>query len=120
MEAVITDVPMKIGGNVINRGAIPNLPPEACVEVACLVNREGVQPCMQKPLPTICAAMNMTEINVQLLAIEAAIEQKRDKVYRAVMLDPHASSELTISKIVDMCDEMMEKHQIDGYMPVYH
>lgn len=120
MEAVITDVPMKIGGNVINRGAIPNLPPEACVEVACLVNREGVQPCMQKPLPTICAAMNMTEINVQLLAIEAAIEQKRDKVYRAVMLDPHASSELTISKIVDMCDEMMEKHHIDGYMPVYH
>ncbi len=75
---------------------------------------------MQKPLPTICAAMNMTEINVQLLAIEAAIEQKRDKVYRAVMLDPHASSELTISKIVDMCDEMMEKHHIDGYMPVYH
>ena len=120
MEAIMTDIPCKIGGNVVNNGAIPNLPKDACVEIACLVNKAGIQPCMQKPLPTVCAAMNMTEINVQLLAIEAAVEQSRQKVYQAVMLDPHASSELSIAKIVDMCDEMLERHHTDGFMPLYH
>jgi alpha-galactosidase len=120
MEAVVTDRAYKIGGNVINNGAIPNLPDEACVEVACLVNKLGVQPCQQPPLPTICAAMNMTEINVQLLTIEAAVSRKKEDVYRAVMLDPHASSELSIDDIIKMCDELLEQHYKDGFMPEYN
>lgn len=117
MEAITTDVPYKIGGNVINNGLITNLPKEACVEVACLVNSNGIQPCYQGPLPVQLAAMNMTNINVQLLTIEAAVTLKKDHIYQAVMLDPHASSELSIDEIVAMCDEMIEVH--GNWMPKY-
>mgnify|MGYP002562974732 CR=1 FL=1 len=118
MEAMETDVPFKIGGNVLNRGLIDNLPKEACVEVACLVNRSGVQPCIQGPLPVQLAAMNMTEINVHLLTIEAAVTQKKEHIYQAVMLDPHASGELSIDDIVKMCDELIERH--GSWLPTYH
>ncbi|HZK38803.1 MAG TPA: alpha-glucosidase/alpha-galactosidase [Clostridia bacterium] len=117
MESITTDVPYKIGGNVLNKGIIPNLPDEACVEVACLVNKYGVQPCYQGPLPLQLAAMNMTTINVQLLTIEAAVTLKKDHIYQAVMLDPHASSELTIDEIVAMCDDLIEEH--GDWMPKY-
>ena len=108
MEAIVTDVPYKIGGNVINNGLITNLPREACVEVPCLVNRFGIQPTVVGALPIQCAAMNMTNINVQLLTIEAAVTRKKDAIYQAAMLDPHTSSELSIDDIVKMCDELNE------------
>ena len=117
MEAITTDVPYKIGGNVLNNGMITNLPREACVELACLVNGNGVQPCYQGALPVQLAAMNMTNINVQLLTIEAAVTLKKEHIYQAVMMDPHASSELTIDEIVAMCDELIEVH--GDWMPKY-
>ncbi len=110
MEAMVTDVPYKIGGNVINNGLIDNLPREACVEVACLVNKYGVQPCIQGPLPVQLAAMNMTMINVHLLTIEAAVTLKKEHIYHAAMLEPHTSSELSIDDIIKMCDELIEAH----------
>lgn len=118
MEAMVTDVAYKIGGNVLNKGhIIPNLPEEACVEVACLVNKYGVQPCMQKPLPVQLAAMNMTEINVHLLTIEAAVTLKKEHIYQAAMLDPHCSSELSIDDIVSLCDDLIEAH--GSWLPKY-
>ena len=119
MEAIMTDVPYKIGGNVLNTNyLIPNLPKEACVEVACLVNRAGVQPCAQQALPVQLAAMNMTEINVQLLTIEAAVTHKKEHIYQAAMLDPHCSSELSIDDIVAMCDDIIEAH--GDWLPKYN
>ena len=118
MEAIVTDVPYKIGGNVINNGLITNLPREACVEVPCLVNRFGIQPTVVGALPIQCAAMNMTNINVQLLTIEAAVTRKKDAIYQAAMLDPHTSSELSIDDIVKMCDELIEAH--GDYLPKYN
>ncbi len=122
MEAMVTDVPYTIGGNVINvnHSLIPNLPADACVEVACMVNKNGVQPCVQPALPIQLAAMNMTEINVQLLTIEAAVTGKREYIYQAAMLDPHCSSELSIDDIIAMCDELIEAHQKDGFLPEYN
>lgn len=117
MESMVTDVPYKIGGNVLNNGLINNLPAEACVEVACLVNKYGVQPCISGSLPVQLAAMNMTEINVQLLTIEAAVTKKKEHIYQAVMLDPHASSELSIDDIVAMCDDLIEEH--GSWLPKY-
>ena len=69
MEAVVTNNPYKIGGNVINKGAIENLPADACVEVPCMIDGNGVNPCRIGRLPVQLAAMNMTNINVQLLTI---------------------------------------------------
>ncbi len=118
MEAIVTDIPCKIGGNVINNGLIENLPAEACVEVACLVNKNGIQPCRQGKLPEQLAAMNRLMINVQLLTIEAAVTHKKDAIYQAAMLDPHTSSELSIDEIIHLCDDLIEAH--GDYLPKYN
>jgi len=110
IEAIHTNKPFQIGGNVLNRGLIPNLPSKAVVEVPCLVDGAGVQGCYVGELPTQCAAMNMTNINVQLLTIEAALTRKRDRVYQAAMLDPHTGAELSIDDIVKMCDALIDAH----------
>ena len=117
MEAMVTDNAYKIGGNVINNGVIENLPREACVEVACLVNKYGVQPTYQGRLPLQLAAMNMTNINVQLLTIEAAVTKKKEAIYQAAMLDPHTAAELSIDDIVSLCDDLIEAHK--GWLPEY-
>ena len=110
MEAMVTGVPYEIGGNVLNKGLITNLPHNACVEVPCLVNRQGILPTVVGDLPEICAAMNRTNINVQLLTIEAAVTRKKDAIYQAAMLDPHTASELSIDEIIAMCDDLIETH----------
>ncbi|NLG13415.1 MAG: alpha-glucosidase/alpha-galactosidase [Lentisphaerae bacterium] len=119
MESILTDKAIEIGGNVINNGLISNLPADACVEVPCLVNRNGVQGCAVGELPPQCAALNMTHINVHTLTIEAAMARSRSLVYQAAMLDPHTRSELTLDEIRAMCDELFEAHVKDGMMPEY-
>lgn len=110
MEAVVTNMPYKIGGNVLNTGLITNLPADACVEVPCMVDARGINPCHVGRLPVQLAAMNMTNINVQLLTIEAAVTKDRNYIYQAAMLDPHTSSELNIKDIKNMCDELIVAH----------
>ena len=118
MEAIVTGNPYQIGGNVLNKGhLISNLPAEACVEVPCLVNGSGVHPCSVGALPVQCAAMNMTNINVQLLTIEAAVTGKKEHIYQAAMLDPHTGSELDIDTIKKMVDDLIEAH--GNYLPKY-
>lgn len=110
MEAVVTDTPYKIGGNVLNNGYIDNLPAEACVEVPCYVDKNGVHPVKIGKLPTHLAAMNMSNIGPQLMTIEAAVTRDRKKIYQAAMLDPHTAGELNIKDIISMCDELIEAH----------
>lgn len=110
MEAIVTGNPYKIGGNVINSGLITNLPTEACVEVPCLVDGQGIHPCYIGKLPTQLAAMNVSNINVQLLTIEAAVMQSKEKIYQAAMMDPHTAAELSIDDIVSLCDDLIEAH----------
>ena len=117
MESMVTDTPYQIGGNVINNGLITNLPAEACVEVPCLVNKLGIQPTRVGKLPPQLAAMNMTNINAQLLTIEAAVTKKKEHIYHAAMLDPHTSSELSIDDIIKMCDELLEAEK--DWLPEY-
>lgn len=117
MEAVVTGKPYKIGGNVLNKGLIENLPADACVEVPCLVDNRGINPCHVGRLPVQCAAMNMTNINTQLLTIEAAVTKDRSYIYQAAMLDPHTAAELNPEDIRNMCDELIEAH--GDYMKDY-
>ena len=119
MEAVTESKPFQIGGNVLNTDhLITNLPAEACVEVPCLVNGYGVNPCHVGALPVQCAAMNMTNINVQLLTIEAAVTKKKEHIYQAAMLDPHTGSELDIDTIRKMVDDLIEAH--GDFLPKYN
>ncbi len=117
MEAMVKDQAIQIGGNVLNRGLIDELPSEACVEVPCLVNGSGIHPCHVGKLPTQLASMNRTNINPQLLTIEAAVTKDRQKIYQAAMLDPHTAAELSLDDIVKMCDELIEAH--GEYMEMY-
>ncbi len=118
MESIMTGAPYKIGGNVLNTGGlIENLPHDACVEVPCLVDGRGVNPCRVGRLPVQCAAMNMTNINVQLLTIEAAVTKKKEHIYQAAMLDPHTGSELDIDTIIKMVDDLIATH--GDWLPKY-
>ncbi len=117
MEAIVTDVPYKIGGNVLNTGLITNLPANACVEVPCLVNKLGIQPTCVGELPEQLAALNRLNINVQLLTIEAAVTKKKETIYQAAMMDPHTSTELSIDDIISLCDDLIEAHK--GWLPEY-
>ena len=115
MEAMLTDVPYQIGGNVQNEGLIENLPADACVEVPCIVNACGINPTRVGRLPAQLAAMNMTNINPQLLTIEAAVTGKKEHIYHAAMLDPHTAAELSIDDIIAMCDELYAAHENAGF-----
>ena len=115
IEAMVTNTPYQIGGNVINKGLITNLPQNACVEVPCMVNANGVLPTVVGDLPPQLAAMNITNINPQLLTVEAAATGRREHIYHAAMLDPHTAAVLSIDDIVAMCDELFEAHEKSGF-----
>ena len=110
MEAMVTNKPIKIGGNVLNTGLIDNLPSDACVEVPCLIDASGIQPTHIGRLPVQCAAMNMSNINVQLLTIAAGMTHKKEYIYQAAMMDPHTGGELSIDDIWHLVDDLIEAH----------
>jgi len=117
MEAITTGVPFTFGGNVLNTGLIENLPSDACVEVLCVANGKGIHPTHVGRLPVQLAALNMTNINAQLMTIEAARTRKKENIYMAAMLDPLTGAELSIDDIIAMCDELIEAH--GPYMAMY-
>jgi len=117
MEAIVTGEPFTFGGNVLNAGLIDNLPSDACVEVLCVANGKGIHPTHVGRLPVQLAALNMTNINAQLMTIEAARTRKKSDIYMAAMLDPLTGATLSIDDIVAMCDELIEAH--GPYMAMY-
>jgi len=110
IHSMETGTPRVIYGNVLNRGLITNLPDRCCVEVPCLIDRNGVQPCVVGDLPPQVAALVRTNVNVHELTIEAALTGKREHVYHAAMLDPHTSAELTLDEIWSLVDDLFEAH----------
>ena len=108
----------RIYGNVRNAGIIANLPDDACVEVPCLVDHNGIQPTTIGNIPPQLAALMQTNINVQSLTVEAALTRKRDHIYHAAMLDPHTGAELSLDQIWSMVDELIEAH--GDMLPAYH
>lgn len=118
VEAMVTDVPCRIGGNVLNHGFIDNLPSDACVEIPCMVDANGIHGSCVGRLPVQLAAMNMTNINVHQLTIEAAATLKREHIYHAAMLGPHTSSELSLDAIAALVDDLIDAH--GDWLPKYH
>lgn len=117
IKAMETDVPFRVHGNVLNTGLITNLPANSMVEVPCLIDRNGVNPCFVGEIPEQCAAINRLHINVHLLTIKAAVTRKKEYIYMAAMLDPHTSSELSPDDIKAMCDELIAEH--GDWLPKY-
>jgi alpha-galactosidase len=94
----------------MNTGLITNLPAKACVEVPCLADRSGVTPCFVGELPEQCAALNRTNINPQILTVEALLTGRKELVYQAALLDPHTAAELSIADTIRMCDDLFAAH----------
>ena len=110
VHSLTTGKPRVVYGNVANRGLIANLQQGCCVEVPCLVDGNGIQPTRIDDLPPQLAALIMTNVNVQSLAVEAALTGKREHVYHAAMLDPHTSAELTLDEIWALVDDLLAAH----------
>ena len=112
-----TGTPQVIYGNVGNHGLIDNLPAGCCVEVPCLVDRNGIQPTKIGTLPPQLAGLMQTNINVQSLTVEAALTGKREHIYHAAFLDPHTAAELDLDQIVSLVDDLIEAH--GDWLPKY-
>ncbi len=117
IHSMETGQPRVINGNVSNTGLIDNLPEGSCVEVPCLVDKNGVQPTAVGTLPPHLAALMQTNINVQALTVEAALTRKREHIYHAAMLDPHTAAELDLDQIWSLVDDLIEAH--GDWLPQY-
>jgi alpha-galactosidase len=117
IHSLETGQPRVVYGNVRNENLIDNLPPGCCVEVPCLVDKNGLQPTRIGSLPPQLAALMQTNINVQALTVEAALTQKREHVYHAAMLDPHTAAELGLDQIRALVDELLAAHA--QWLPQY-
>jgi alpha-galactosidase len=118
IHSMETGQPRVVYGNVENDRLIDNLPQGCCVEVPCLVDKNGVQPTRVGALPPQLAALMQTNVNVQALAVEAALTRKREHIYHAAMLDPHTAAELDLDQIWSLVDELIEAH--GEWLPAYH
>lgn len=110
IHSMETGEPCVIYGNVLNHGLIDNLPAGCCVEVPCLVDRNGVQPVRVGALPPVLAGLIRTNVSVQELTVQAALTRRREYVYQAAMLDPHTAAELTLDQIWALVDDLIAAH----------
>lgn len=117
IHSLETGQPRVIYGNVSNQGLIDNLPEGCCVEVPCLVDKNGIQPTHIGTLPPHLAALMQTNINVQALTVEAALTGKRNHIYHAAMLDPHTAAELDLDQIWHLVDDLIAAH--GDWLPKY-
>ena len=118
IHSMETNTPRVVYGNVENNGLIDNLIPGSCVEVPCLVDKNGIQPTRIGSLPPQLAALMMTNVNVQSLTVEAALTGRKEHIYQAAMLDPHTSQDLGLDDIRALVDDMITAHE--GWIPEYH
>jgi alpha-galactosidase len=118
IHAIETGEPTVIYGNVLNHGLIDNLPQGCCVEVPCLVDKNGIQPTRIGGLPPHLAALMQTNINVQALTVEAALTGQREHIYHAAMLDPHTAAELSLEQIWSLVDDLIDAHA--DWLPEFH
>jgi alpha-galactosidase len=118
IHSMETGTPRVVYGNVANHGLIDNLPQGCCVEVPCLVDKNGLQPTKIGMMPPQLAALQQTNINVQSLVVEAALTGKREHIYHAAMLDPHTAAELSLDQIWSLVDDLIEAH--GDMLPAYH
>jgi alpha-galactosidase len=110
MNSVWTGEPSVIYGNQRNNGCITSLPVDCAAEVPCLVDDRGIQPTFVGDLPPQLTALMRTNINVQELTVRALVEEKREHIYHAAMMDPHTAAELDLQQIWDLTDDLLAAH----------
>jgi alpha-galactosidase len=106
IQAMETDTPVAIYGNVLNTGLITNLPQNGVVEVRCLVDRSGIQPTHFGALPAQLATLDAVHMAVHDLVATAVLEHNREAAFYALMLDPLTAAVCSPAEIRQMFDEM--------------
>ena len=107
IEAIEKNRQFRFNGNVKNNGMISNLPADCCGEMAIMADGSGLHPTFVGELPPQCAALNLTNINVQRLAVLAAQSGEPETVVQACALDPLTMAKLTLREIREMTTEML-------------
>jgi alpha-galactosidase len=110
IHSLETGIPRVVYGNVANHNLIDNLPGSCCVEVPCVVDKNGVQPVRIGRIPSHLAALMQTNINVQALTVEAVLQQNPERIYQAAMLDPHTAAELDLDQIWALVNDLLTAH----------
>lgn len=117
MNSVITGAPSVIYGNIPNRSYIPQLPQGAAVEVPVLVDANGLQPTCVNDIPPQLIALMRTNVNVQELTVQALLDENREHIFHAAMLDPHTAAELDLRQIRALVDDLIAAH--GDWMPAW-
>ncbi len=115
IHSLETGIPRVIYGNVSNDNLIENLPAGCCVEVPCVVDKNGVQPVRIGRIPSQLAAVMQSNINVQALTVEAVLQQNPERIYQAAMMDPHTAAELDFDQIWALVNDLLAAH--GDYIP---
>ncbi len=115
IEAMVKDQPAVIYGNVKNTGLIQNLPQDGIVEVACMINRNGINPCYFGRLPEQLAALNRSNMAFFELAVEAVLQRDREMAMHALMVDPLTAAVCSLGEIKAMFDELYQAQR--DYIP---
>jgi len=110
IHSLETGIPRVVYGNVSNQNLIENLPVGCCVEVPCVVDKNGVQPVRIGRIPSQLAALMQTNINVQALTVEAILQRNPERIYQAAMLDPHTAAELDLDQIWSLVNDLLAAH----------
>jgi alpha-galactosidase len=110
MNAMVTNTPYTIYGNLPNRGQMPQLPSGAAVEVPCMVDRNGIQPTLVDDVPPQLIALMRSQINVQELVVRALLDEDVEHIYHAAMMDPHTAAELDLRQIRNLVTDLLVAH----------
>lgn len=110
MNAMVTNQPYTIYGNLPNRGQAPQLPNGSAVEVPCLVDANGIQPSVIDDIPPQLVALMRSQINVQELVVRALVDEDIEHVYHAAMMDPHTAAELDLRQIRSLVTDLLAAH----------
>ena len=110
IHSMETGQPRVVYGNVRNTGQISNLPLGACVEGPCLVDANGLEPVHVGALPVQCAALNRTFLNPVEMTVRAVLDERRDHVHHAALLDPNTAATLQVDEIARLVDELLEAY----------
>jgi len=117
IQAKEKNLPAVIHGTVLNSGLIPNLPATGVVEVACMIDQNGVNPCRFGALPPHLAALCQSNMAVYECVVQALLEQNRDYVYYAMMLDPLTAAVCSLDEIHQMTSEMLVAEK--AFLPAF-
>ncbi|MEP3945564.1 alpha-glucosidase/alpha-galactosidase [Ascidiaceihabitans sp.] len=110
MNAIVTNQPYELYGNLPNTGQIPQLPIGAAVETPCMATSNGIQPTVVTDIPPQLVALMRTQINVQELTVRALVDETPEHIYHAAMMDPHTAAELDLRQIRAMVDDLLKAH----------